>query len=89
MKTKHFKLGVLVFPISLLIWVAILWSPVSINTASADEGHPHEVKPVSADQKTELTWQEKLRQQIDRENAMEGRSGQRDKIDAAMKHFFH
>jgi FtsP/CotA-like multicopper oxidase with cupredoxin domain len=65
--------------------VGILFSPVFLPNVRADEGHQHEVKPVSSDQKTELTWQEKLRDQIDRENTEEGRAGHRDKIDAAMK----
>src|SRR3972149_9208874 len=60
-----------------------LFQAPSVPTALADEGHQH-VPVVASQAETQPSWQKQLRDQLIREEAMEGRTGQREQVNAAM-----
>src|SRR6202162_2220371 len=70
--------------LSLLLVVFMMGSPLFIQAVLAEEAHQHDSTVVAAAD-ADSSWQDKLRQQIQREEAAEGKNGVSDKVDGAMQ----
>ncbi|HXN06728.1 MAG TPA: hypothetical protein VN944_06670, partial [Nitrospiria bacterium] len=74
-----------IFPwaLKLLLAFSVIF-PSSAVISLAEEAHQHNNTVVAAAD-TDTSWQDKLKQQLLREEAAEGKAGQSDQVDAAMQ----
>ncbi|HSG06663.1 MAG TPA: multicopper oxidase domain-containing protein, partial [Nitrospiria bacterium] len=72
------------FPFVAVLFGALMFGvPFGVPAAKAGEGHEHAEEGASKDP-SQLNWQEKLKNQLDRENAAVGKPAQRDQVEKAM-----